>query len=657
MKHRLFVFIFCTIIAPQIAEAQYSFTISHYTTGNCNIGGYNFDSYWRALGSRWPDGGYFGPFNTLSSCESARQYILTIPDTYNINTGSCRIHYGATPCTGFSVGSVDYGNSNDIILGVSKGRSFYSPNSLEQILNWEKDDEQRQKALNYDYETYTEAQYINTGNENFNKEREKERNGWYLDTDKPFRSLNIDEKGGINTHSRDLGPISLKDEFDKVAMAQDFSSMANKENVERYVDFCNNLHLADLFTNLDHPFEGDLTMLLHQKFKDASGFDVDAIMQKLPSERTEAEKQALIDYQEFRKQVTENIIEEINNKIDSKKEFKMAVLASDSYKYSTNNFIEELGYQKIDYKSLDDTNPIKTFAEIIYYANESNYETGFHANLYYDATSNEYTISFEGSNLEPGKSIWDAVKHLSLGPIKDIYNDWVKTNAVQALGGIPDQYVLAAMIGYSIPKNIKVNITGHSLGGGLASIAGAISGAPTYTYNAEGVNKNIISSFNLEEKVRMKDFQIKSIRSDDDPLTSAQEGSIRINSIETINNTSEILKKANKIYDENITYYSNENSIINNSAKEVNIIANSGIKKTKKTLDNLSSGLENNDLGAPALGEKKEITTGEGHSIDGLIIALSYTDKTYDAIKNNIYEKGHHVEYQTQETILIYTGE
>lgn len=614
MKHRLFVFIFCTIIAPQIAEAQYSFTISHYTTGNCNIGGYNFDSYWRALGSRWPDGGYFGPFNTLSSCESARQYILTIPDTYNINTGSCRIHYGATPCTGFSVGSVDYGNSNDIILGVSKGRSFYSPNSLEQILNWEKDDEQRQKALNYDYETYTEAQYINTGNENFNKEREKERNGWYLDTDKPFRSLNIDEKGGINTHSRDLGPISLKDEFDKVAMAQDFSSMANKENVERYVDFCNNLHLADLFTNLDHPFEGDLTMLLHQKFKDASGFDVDAIMQKLPSERTEAEKQALIDYQEFRKQVTENIIKEIDNTIAHKEEikyFEMAALSENCYKDSDHAFLSRTNYKKVDTDFFEENTPMKNLSALIDDCNSTNSETGFHAEIYYNEKTNEYTIAFEGTNF-------------------DEWNDVGKTDLLLALGMTPEQYKKANRIADflsspNFPSDIKINITGHSLGGGLASIVGLKTGKPTYTYNAAGLNKSNINEFGLTEKINNNDTKnIKAFQSNQDPLTSAQEGELKAN---IIVGTTIICPQAGAV---------------------------------------LTAGATTGHIGAPTVGNKETVWNysgdgsflkKDGHKIVPMVSYLAGPVSQYESIKNNIYEKGHHVEYQTQETILIYTGE
>ncbi len=209
MRNKLCVFILCIIIAPHISVAQYSFTISTYTTGNCNAYGVDVGSAWRTLSSRIPDGGYIGPFNSKGECESTRQVFLSIPDIYNTNTyaySNCRIHISATPCTG-SGGGVS-GSIN--ITGPDQGTSFYTPSSLDEILNWDKDSEQKKMALNSDYEAFSIPKQVSTGDDGYDKVRnDATESGWYLDIDKPFRSLNVDETGGINTHSDDYKTLNV----------------------------------------------------------------------------------------------------------------------------------------------------------------------------------------------------------------------------------------------------------------------------------------------------------------------------------------------------------------------------------------------------------------------------------------------------------------
>lgn len=631
MRNKFCVFILCIIIAPHISVAQYSFTISTYTTGNCNAYGVDVGSAWRTLSSRIPDGGYIGPFNSKGECESTRQVFLSIPDIYNTNTyaySNCRIHISATPCTG-SGGGVS-GSIN--ITGPDQGTSFYTPSSLDEILNWDKDSEQKKMALNSDYEAFYMPKQVSTGDDDYDKVRNKARD------DENMFSVHRPQKGtGVyiddieNKHVTTGGEwnsydLSMKMEFDKTNIAQDFSLMANKENVERYVDYCKNL--ADYFIDLNHPFEGDLTMLLHQKFKDISGFDVDDIMRKLPSERNDEEKQALIDYQEFRKEVTENMIEDIDNKIahmSEIKDFEMAVLAENCYKDSNHSFLSRTNYQKVDTDFFAENTPMRNFSALIDECNSTNSETGFHAEIYYNEKTNEYTIAFEGTNA-------------------DEYED-LKTDYELGTGKVTEQYKLANRIAdflnnSDFPSDIKINITGHSLGGGLASIVGLSTGKPTYTYNAAGgISDKVIEQFGLKGK---SDNNIKAFISEKDQLTNAQEGEYKPAAIGLA-----VVVAAGEVAAGVLLMGGDRANGYDNFGEGVNI-AKEGVRLGSETIKG--------NVATKAPGEKITLWNDSSHSIKPMVSYLAGPVSQYESIKNNIYEKGHHVEYQTQETILIKTG-
>jgi hypothetical protein len=67
--------------------------------------------------------------------------------------------------------------------------------------------------------------------------------------------------------------------------------------------------------------------------------------------------------------------------------------------------------------------------------------------------------------------------------------DW-KSNAQQALGLPSDHYRQALHIGarVALASNANVTLTGHSLGGGLASAAAIAAGRPATTFNASGLS-------------------------------------------------------------------------------------------------------------------------------------------------------------------------
>lgn len=130
-------------------------------------------------------------------------------------------------------------------------------------------------------------------------------------------------------------------------------------------------------------------------------------------------------------------------------------------------------------------------------------ESGFKASLYYNEKENIYILAFAGTeNLK----------------------DWV-TDIRQGVGlddGKRGQYrkavELARKLQYKIKKENLV-ITGHSLGGGLASITSAVTGSNAYTFNAAGLHPKTLKDQNLSENSM---GHIQAYYSTDDPLNMIQ---------------------------------------------------------------------------------------------------------------------------------------
>lgn len=576
-----FLFFVGISVVSQVSVAQWKFNVALSVNG-CSRFDKVTENWANAQLKQW-NATLIGGFPTKGECENARSIVISS----SVTDGKCKVQFIASPCVGSggAVGNVD-------VLGVSKGGSFNSTNPVNEINDWSNDDMERMLALNNRFQP-EEPAFVQTGDVQFN-------NVIALDTSKPFRSLNVGEDGQINTHSADL---SMRDGFNNVEMANDFSLLANKENVQRYVEASKELYVPYLAN------PQDLTSLLHKEFLMVSGFDVDAIWQKLPSERTDAEKQALIDYQEYRKSVTDNMIKDIDNyvaKLPETKDFEMAVLAEDCYKDSEHAFLLRTNYKEVHSDFFEEGSPMRGLSELIDEFNATNPNTGFHAERYYNEKTNEYTIAFEGTNSD------------------EIWNDIIKADAKLGLGGIPEQYKLAYKIAEYInnsnfPDNVKINFTGHSLGGGLASLVGLVTNKPTYTYNAAGVNKNITDAWGLTEKVERKKYSnIKAFQSEKDQLTSVQEGNLK--------------------------------PIATGAVTGV-VTAINPIKGIK-----LSTDVFTGKAAAPAVGNKEKVWNNSGHSITPMVSCLAYSNSKYESIKKEIYEKGHSVEYQTQESIKIFTG-
>ncbi|UTH74229.1 conjugal transfer protein TraG N-terminal domain-containing protein [Chromobacterium sp. IIBBL 290-4] len=102
-------------------------------------------------------------------------------------------------------------------------------------------------------------------------------------------------------------------------------------------------------------------------------------------------------------------------------------------------------------------------------------KSGFASALYRDEGSGRYTVAFRGTEGET--------------------NDMV-TDALNAAGVVTSQYSLAANLAVALSMNSEfqghLSYTGHSLGGGLASMASARTRSPARTFNAAGLHQDVV---------------------------------------------------------------------------------------------------------------------------------------------------------------------
>lgn len=145
-----------------------------------------------------------------------------------------------------------------------------------------------------------------------------------------------------------------------------------------------------------------------------------------------------------------------------------------------------------------------------------NNQNGFKAKLF--KNGDIYILAFAGTELQDDEGNFNQ---------KDVVTD-----GKQAFG-LDDkedgQYANAVSLSNTIcskieednekGENKKLIIIGHSLGGGLATIGGAATGADTYTFNAAGVHNQTFQ----DQEVNAENTQhIQAYYSDKDPLNIAQ---------------------------------------------------------------------------------------------------------------------------------------
>ena len=122
-------------------------------------------------------------------------------------------------------------------------------------------------------------------------------------------------------------------------------------------------------------------------------------------------------------------------------------------------------------------------------------DAGFKADVYKDLKGN-YVLAFRGTNSDPrDKGTRDL-------PLLDGWSkDWIDDNMAQGVGMGSKQYQNAIDLSIRLKNKVgkdKLTITGHSLGGGLATAGGAATGCETYAYNPAGVHPNTYKMYGVE---------------------------------------------------------------------------------------------------------------------------------------------------------------
>lgn len=144
------------------------------------------------------------------------------------------------------------------------------------------------------------------------------------------------------------------------------------------------------------------------------------------------------------------------------------------------------GYEKLNAEEMDKLG-ITDLREI------DDPHTGFKADIYKD-TNGDYVLVYRGTYSDPD--------HPENDLIHDWSKEWTDDNMKQGLGMGSEQYKksikLAEKVNSNKPKGKQLTITGHSLGGGLATAAGAATGSKTYAFCPAGVHPNTYKKYGVK---------------------------------------------------------------------------------------------------------------------------------------------------------------
>ena len=119
--------------------------------------------------------------------------------------------------------------------------------------------------------------------------------------------------------------------------------------------------------------------------------------------------------------------------------------------------------------------------------------TGFKADIYKDKNG-DYVLVYRGTYSDPD--------HPENDLIHDWSKEWTDDNMKQGLGMGSEQYEksidIAKRVNRNKPKDKQLTIAGHSLGGGLATAAGAATGSKTYAFCPAGVHPNTYKMYGVQ---------------------------------------------------------------------------------------------------------------------------------------------------------------
>lgn len=377
----------------------------------------------------------FAGFPTKAMCEQVRAMISSI----RVGDRYCTVYYTTTPCTGTELNSFG-SNSTSKISGMP------SQNAGVAIRN--------------EMQDYAYQQSIQNG----------------------INAANSVIVPGTTDYNASVNKI----------IANDISSGNNAQVVlKRMIPNLNDriAETARLLLNLyeQGKHATDLSRMLSDQFKALTGFDIYELNNKIKP--TPEELEILNSYNEYVDMVCKSAQDKLSAEEERVPELEMAAYSIAVYKKDddTKLFTDYFKLSPLrDMSLIRDPQERSGAEKIVNFINENEGKSGFNSEIYYDKTQDKYVIAIRGTELG-----------LSKEAIKDVGVDL----AFALLTKSPQHdiaYKLAQTIKESgIPLD-KIKITGHSLGGGLASIVGLITGCETYVYNPAHVSLGAAEHYKLD---------------------------------------------------------------------------------------------------------------------------------------------------------------
>ncbi len=240
--------------------------------------------------------------------------------------------------------------------------------------------------------------------------------------------------------------------------------------------------LLNLYEQGKHSTEF-FSRMLSDQFKALTGFDIYELNNKIKP--TPEELEILNSYNEYVDMVCKSAQDKLSAEEERVPELEMAAYSIAVYKKDddTKLFTDYFKPSPLRDMSVIRNPQERNGAEkIANFINENEGKSGFNSEIYYDKNQDKYVIAIRGTEFTKFKDLSaDALfALLAKSPQHDI------------------AYKLAQAIKSSgIPLD-KIKITGHSLGGGLASIVGMITGCETYIYNPAHVSLEAAKNYKLD---------------------------------------------------------------------------------------------------------------------------------------------------------------